>query len=101
LLRPLREASELPKGLPRVLNSRMVWAGKQFRSIQEYVLTLGHNDILELEHALERFKGSCMTLTSLTMASSQFGRTWHRWDARISRQLCTSGVGTNAEGAAL
>lgn len=55
--KPLKSASDLPEGLPRVLHSPVVWTGTQYRHTKEYVIFVGQKHKQELEKALREFKG--------------------------------------------
>jgi hypothetical protein len=56
-LEPMRVASKSSEGLPRVLDSKMAWSGKQFQSARDYALFLVDKDMDDLEHELFCFKG--------------------------------------------
>lgn len=52
---------ELPKGFPQRLQSPLVWEGDDFRQ-DEWVVTLTESEILELDSAIENFKGTASAL---------------------------------------
>ncbi|KAK5449277.1 hypothetical protein LTS15_008819 [Exophiala xenobiotica] len=46
---------ELPPGWPKSVEGRMVWSADSFKSEDDVVVHLSHEDIRELEYALKRF----------------------------------------------
>ncbi|PKS06559.1 hypothetical protein jhhlp_007307 [Lomentospora prolificans] len=58
-LEPLRvqESSTLPAGFPASLETDLAWTGQQFQSSEDYILKLQPSEIVEVETALEHFKG--------------------------------------------
>lgn len=50
-------AQELPNGFPRQLGSALVWEGDDFQQ-DEWVVALAKSEILELDSAIENFKGT-------------------------------------------
>lgn len=54
----LREAPRLPAAFPPVLDSPLAWSGSQFSSHSDYIVALDELDVREIEHALEKFKGT-------------------------------------------
>lgn len=50
-------AQELPNSFPRRLESALVWEGVDFQQ-DEWVVVLAKSEILELDSAIENFKGT-------------------------------------------
>jgi hypothetical protein len=49
---------DVPKGWPLHLDSPMAWTGSEFKSDSSYTYTLSTGEIIEIEAAVEHFKGS-------------------------------------------
>lgn len=54
---PVAEAPALPAGFPDAVDSPMAWVGAHFENQSQYVHLLKPEDVMEVEQALESFKG--------------------------------------------
>lgn len=52
----------LPPGFPESTSSRMVWTGADLADERQYVYQLTAADLLEIDAALNTFKGKCTEL---------------------------------------
>jgi hypothetical protein len=53
----IAEAPALPAGFPDAVDSPMAWVGAHFQDRGQFVHMLTAEDVLEVEQALESFKG--------------------------------------------